>query len=730
MNPALKAYYVFRHVGPRLLWLRAGVYWRRSLGITRRMFQPRPWEQIKLSEIVQPGTPTNAEEYAAFKRAQAPAFFFTLGRPPQVPDSISKASLERQPSFGERLRLLEQMRCIYFAHFPSPEPIDWYHNPLDDKRSNPTRIWCDIPDFSPEQGDMRLMWEPSRAGWAIDLARARAWGFDVDAGTLFWKWVDSWMQACPPYTGFQWKCGQESSIRLLGIALGFWALADDPATTPRRWEQFARLAWATGYRVAHHISYAISQKNNHALSEAFGLMLVGYLFPEFRESPEWWATGRSVLASEIRRQIADDGTYLQNSMNYHRVMLHICLAGMRLAELAGEPLDRDIYERFGRAGEFLYQMMETRTGRLPEYGPNEGAYVLPLSECDITDFRPVIQAAHFLASRKRLFPSGPWDEDLLWLFGPEALAAEQSPPREPVSSAFRQGGYYTLRRTESWVMTRCHTYRGRPAECDQLHLDLWWRGQNILRDCGTYHYYTPDNPALEHYFKSVASHNTIEIDGADPLELVSRFLWLPWPRATMRHFVSTGPALWFEGEHYDYDRAPWRVLHRRTVIGLDGDVWVVVDDLIGSGRHRAVLRWHMMDVPCEFDSAAASLKLATKDGDVFLSVFSHPQSPQTFDIVRGRNEPGRIQGFASPYYAELLPIPTLEIGLAGTLPQRLLTVVAPGVPAAARLLRETSDSHDWEIDAGANAWQVALAPPNRSSRQTLRRCSALTASRI
>ncbi len=209
------------------------------------------------------------------------------------------------------------------------------------------------------------------------------------------------MSACPPFRGFQWKCGQESSVRLIAIALGFWSLANDPATTADRWMQFARLAWATGYRIQHHIRYAISQKNNHSLSEACGLMLIGHLLPEFSEAARWNALGRRVFSKEILRQTYADGSYIQHSINYHRVMLHVAVLAMRLAELEGKPFGRDVYDRVGLGGEFLIQMMDTRTGHVPNYGNNDVACVLPLSECDFRDFRPAVQAVHFLLRRDR-----------------------------------------------------------------------------------------------------------------------------------------------------------------------------------------------------------------------------------------------------------------------------------------------------------------------------------------
>jgi asparagine synthase (glutamine-hydrolysing) len=702
------------------VWIRGGIYLNGKLGRASRVFAPRPWEQIHLNDIARHGTPSDPEAYARFKREQAPAFLFPLGRPPEVPESIRNASVERQPPFRERLELLAQDRCVYFFRTPAPTAIDWHANPIDGMRSDPNKTWCDIPGYLPEQGDPRMLWEPSRAAWAIDLARARSHGLEVDAGELFWRWVDSWMQACPPFLGFQWKCGQESSVRLIAIAFAFWSLGDDPATTPERWLQFARLAWATGYRVRHHISYAISQKNNHAISEACGLLLISQLFPEFREAAEWQALGRRVLAREIRRQTYDDGSYVQQSMNYQRVMLHGSLLGLRLAELARQPFDRDVYDRLARCGEFLFQMMNPDTGRLPQYGNNDGANILPLSECDFTDFRPVIQATHYLARRERLLPAGPWDEDLLWLFGPEDPTTEDRPVRRPTSSAFEVGGYYTLRGRESWAMIRCHTYRNRPSHCDQLHLDLWWRGQNLMRDCGTYHYYVPEQRDLEYYFKASAAHNNITIDRRDPRELVSRFVWFPWPRARKRAYQVPGSGpISFEGECYDYDRAPWKVLHRRTLIGLESDTWVVIDDLLGHGEHEAVLRWHMLDAPYDVDAPSSSIRLETPLGDVFLTVTGQPAPPRSFEVLRGHDQPGRVQGWEAPYYGERLPIPTLEISWRNPLPLRVMTTINPGVAVRPKRVCQSSETERWELAVADTVWTMELASPQRSAARML-----------
>ncbi len=723
MNPATRAYYILRYLGPRFAIRRAKLGLQKALGVTRRKFHTRTWESISLQDVVRSGTPISAEAFASFKREQSIPFLFPLGSPPVIPLFIRQAQGERQPSLQERLRLLEEDRCVYFLRHPSPRKIDWYVNPFDGLRGNSDAVWCDIPDFLPTQGDPRTLWEPSRAAWALDLARAKPHGQSMDAATFFWRWVDSWMAACPPFRGFQWKCGQESSVRLLALAIGLWSLADDRATTPDRWVQFARLAWATGYRVSQHIGYAISQRNNHALSEACGLLLISHLFPEFRESKRWKAIGRKVFAEGLMQQTYADGTYLQHSMNYHRVMLHASLTAMRLAELSNSPFDREIYDRVSLCGEYLFQMMDETTGRVPNYGNNDGACLLPWNECDFTDFRPVVQATHYLTHRERRLPPGPWDEDLCWLFDSEASSSSQSESRPAVSSAFGSGGYYTLRTPDSWCMVRCHDYSDRPGQYDPLHLDLWWRGLNVLQDCGTWRYYDPTRPELESYFKSGIAHNTIEVDGASPVQWVSRFLFFPWPRCVASSFgKTTEPAgvQWFEGQRHDYARRPWRVVHRRTVLALGSGVWAIIDDLLGRHEHSLTLHWHCTDAPYQIDPSSLSVVFTTSEGRLCVCVAGAPFMPTVLDVVRGSEELAKVQGLAAPYYGERSAVPTIEARFRCALPQRIVTLIGCGVTVSCRMIEHNEQTELWTVDIESRRCHLDLERLAFGSRRVFR----------
>ena len=196
MNSLKKGYYILRCLGPRIVWLRAGVLLRKKLGWAKGGTASRAWDDISWDEITGDDVPASSDEYARWKREHAPRFLFPLGQPPRVPEALRQAETARQPSLPERLRYLAEDRCIYFFRHPSPEAIDWYVNPIDLTRSDPNRHWSEIPDILAEQGDARMMWEPSRAAWAIDFAKAAAWDIEAkDAGPLF---GDGSIRGCRP----------------------------------------------------------------------------------------------------------------------------------------------------------------------------------------------------------------------------------------------------------------------------------------------------------------------------------------------------------------------------------------------------------------------------------------------------------------------------------------------------------------------------------------------------
>jgi asparagine synthase (glutamine-hydrolysing) len=360
-------------------------------------------------------------------------------------------------------------------------PPEWHRHP-ETGEVWPRVHWSRLPDMG--GSDVKWLWEPGRFGVAFAAVRAwRATGDNEHAET-FWQLVESWRDENPPNCGVHWMCGQECAFRAIAWSVALFGLLDAPATTDARAAMLVAMLGAHGERIEGNISFALSQKNNHGVNEALGLFTIGTLFPGLPRSARWERKGRELLEREARRQIYDDGAYVQHSLNYHRLVVQSYAWAFALAERAGRPFSDALRTRYARAVRLLHQLTD-ESGRAPNYGSNDGAQLLRLDSCAFEDYRPALALGFWAAERRRVFEPGPWDEPLAWLFGDEPLEAPVRPiPRENLAAS--EGGYYTLRGSETWAFVRCCEYRDRPAQADMLPVDLWWRGHNLVADPGTY----------------------------------------------------------------------------------------------------------------------------------------------------------------------------------------------------------------------------------------------------
>ncbi|MDZ4782952.1 MAG: alginate lyase family protein [Planctomycetia bacterium] len=670
MNPFLRWYWTARGVGWDNLSRRAWFLAQRKLGMERRALPPgeAPLE-VRRRQFVDG---YRAEDAPQHWRQRARRFFIDPDRAATmraILNSTIDASLWKKQVTHQVERLAEG-EIQYFGHryHRLGWPARFHYDPIHDVEWPSGVPASAIDQLDPRRQDIKCVWEASRFSVAYALAREHVAQPDSPAAELFWLHFDAWDEQNPYGLSVNWSCSQEASFRLMAWLFAACAMLDSPATSAPQLHRLTELAWYTGRQVSFNIDYARSQKNNHALSEAAALWTLGHMFPELRAADKWREQGCQVMLAEMQRQVYDDGSYVQHSLNYHRVMLDDCLWAMRIGQLHDEPLEQ-IAEPVARATDWLLEMIDPSTGRVPNYGPNDGAQVLPLSCCDYLDFRPVAQAAHFLLHGKRAFSPGPWDEKMLWLFGPAAAGAPVNAKRRTPHFAATTGGYYTLAGPRSWCLIRAHQYVDRPHQADMLHFDLWSDGENILRDGGSYHY--NGAPPWKHYFESTAAHNTIEIDGQDQMIRGPRFLWLRWTEAkVLRYEQLPGDEVRFVAEHHGYRRLKPPVTNRRS-IHRQGDQYEVRDELSGNGEHHIALRWRLC--PGEWRQTGNTFRLAQYSGDVVIEIGALPAGT-TLELVTGQIDP-RPDGWESLYYADRQPVPVIVVRGQASLPVTLETCI-------------------------------------------------------
>ena len=473
--------------------------------------------------------------------------------------------------------------------------------------------------------------------------------------------------------------GQEIALRLMAWTFGYFQFSNSPSSTPDRKAKFILLIAAQTNRIYKNISYAISTRSNHTISEAFGLWMVGLLFPELKHAEKYLTLGRNLLEQSAAEQIFLDGAYSMYSLNYHRFILHIYLYAIQLGELTHFPLSTELKESVANSITYLSHLINPETGEMPTYGSNDGALVLPLNNCDFTDYRPLLQLGWYITKEEFLFDPGPWDEDIFWLCGAESPSPrgrgvrgegekqKKEERRKNLSElrvlsgeSFPDGGVYLLRSSNSHALLHCTDFTSRPSHADQLHVDLWIRGYNIAIDAGTYLY--SGQGVWRNGLAHTNVHNTISVDGKDQMTMVSRFTWTNWSKGkVLRHDKN----LW-QGEHDGYKP----VSHKRTVMALEGDRWLVIDQLTANETHHYALHWLLADFEVQELAPAHGLLLQTKtDGkpsDSRIKIqMGMLDGNGKLSIVRA--DPNSTRGWRSRYYSHKEP--AISIQLEATQPQ-------------------------------------------------------------
>jgi len=490
--------------------------------------------------------------------------------------------------------------------------------------------WCSSANY--DQHDIKDVWEFSRFDWMLCMAQRVANGDPTEAERLR-TWSLDWVASNPPFKGDNWRCGQEASIRVIHLAIAALILGEDHQPEP----SLLDLVEVHLRRILPTVGYALSQRNNHGSSEAAALFVGGcWLSRQGRAAgKQYESAGRRLLRRAVLRCTCVDGTLSQYSATYQRLFLDaLSVAALWGCRLGLQPFDAETRERIQASIEWMDSMIDPETGDAPNIGGNDGAMLLPVGPTHYRNFRPSLHLAGALfgstvSNRLDLASRALLD----W------LEVRGGPPvQEPRDRAFLQGGFVAARSRSTLTVLRLPTFAFRPAHADALHVDLWVRGRNLIRDSGSYRYH--QDPISEEWFPSTAAHSTIEFDGRSQMPRLSRFLFGAWLRARDPTFRTEPGGV---GEAAAGYRDAWGATHRRHVRWSPGRLRVV--DSVSDFRKVARLRWHL--APMDWKAGEGHLSA----GDISLSVLMNGQ----------RVQPLLIESRRSLHYGRCDTTPALEV---------------------------------------------------------------------
>ncbi|MGQ0836557.1 MAG: alginate lyase family protein [Gammaproteobacteria bacterium] len=512
-------------------------------------------------------------------------------------------------------RVIEgEHRIFALDHCRLGHPPEWNRDPLTGQLA-PARP-AELLDYRDERvvGNIKYLWEPNRHLHFVTLAQAYALTGEQEFGLELERQIDSWWRQCPPGIGPNWASSLELGIRLINWSLTWQLLggvrspcfAGVPGQMLRR--KWLELVYLHARAITRNLS-RFSSANNHLIGEAAGVYIASVSWPYWPELQRWGQHCREILEAEALAQNAPDGGNREQAMSYQQFVLDFLLLAGLAGRAAGEHFAPRYWQRIDAMIDFLASMMDV-AGHVPMIGDADDGYAVRLVPLDsFSPYRSLIATGALLFERPDLArKAGMLDDKTRWLMGPDAderfnaLACEATQPYEP-RRAFSETGLYLLGSSfETPNEIRLLVDAGplgylsiaAHGHADTLAIVLNVAGREVLIDPGTYAYHT--EPEWRRYFRSTRAHNTVMIDDTDQSQQAGNFMWTEHARARCSE-ISLGPRLQrFSAEHDGYTRLEDPVTHRRVITYDEPSAtFIVTDELLCAGRHRASRHWHFAE---------------------------------------------------------------------------------------------------------------------------------------
>lgn len=500
----------------------------------------------------------------------------------------------KTPELKEKMEHILKGDVLFFSKTWKPLGLDydWVTNPETKYRYDARQHWTKVNDFSQEAGDIKFVWEKSRFSWLLTMCRYD-YHFDEDHSEFVIEQILNWISKNPLNCGPNYKCSQETSIRILNwlFALNFYRKSK--TLTEAKWNTImTSIYWQTDH-VMKNINFSrIAVRNNHAITETLTLYLMGLMFPMMKGASSWKKKGKKWFEQEIAYQVEDDGTFIQDSMNYHRVVIQLLTYAIALADKHDEKFSEYVYEKAYKSLNFLFQCQEPTNGWLPNYGNNDGALFFPMSDNDYRDYRPQLDALHGLLTGKSLYDIHYEDRGWFSRCEPKVRKLYQRIEKQYGLVKFEKSGYYLIREKDTLSFIRCGLFKTN-GSTDQLHLDVWCKGQNVLMDGGSYMYNTDE--ATVRYFAGTEAHNTLMLGNYDQMQKGMRFIWFYPPTLLSASMYEENDAYVFEGKVNVFKQIGDGITIQRVVKKKKGaPVWVITDIVEGAPAEMVKRQlWHI-----------------------------------------------------------------------------------------------------------------------------------------
>lgn len=556
--------------------------------------------------------------------------------------------------------------------------IDWFWCP-ETGGSWPflrVRAEKDVYNTPNKPGDIKYPWELNRHQYFVSLAQAYLYTGERRYADEIAAQIADWRARNPFPEGQNWVAMMEVGVRLLSWVTTCRLLRDTDAFDNATWLEFAQGIYDAGSWLRKNLTSDWLIPTNHVLGETAALFVAATLFPQFAESTHWQEHALRHFAEQIEKQVFEDGVNQEQATGYHRFVLDFLLMVVDTAERNGVRLPEVLTARLKAMLEYEHHLIGP-DGLVPQIGDcDDGRGVILDPSLSFWDFRgwQAVAAVRY-ENPSYAAVAGPGNGEALWFLGPDRwrrfMASNRAPQRE--SKLFRSGGMAFLRRgvepAETVVVMRCGPFGlGGTGACFHSHADLlapviYWQGEPLAVDTGTFAYYT--DPVMREEARSTAFHNTFAPRGIEQARKYPTWDWDHVPDARVQ---------WFEQDvHRAIVSAMFRTqqdfVHRRTVAVESKPLSIRFEDRITVTKAIAgtPLDWSLHLAP--------DIDVREDDKEAFVL------SRRGRDIARlvydGFAEARILTSWYSPAYGVTIPNLRLRLTAEGTCVQTRVVIALP-----------------------------------------------------
>lgn len=336
--------------------------------------------------------------------------------------------------------------------------------------------------------DIKVPWELSRCQHFQVLGKAYGATQSTQYADKFIRDITDWLDHNPYLLGINWLCPMEVGIRAINWIWAWQYFRDCNTISLALWERFACSLYDHLHYLENNWEIFDTKTSNHYLSDLLGYLYCCWFFkdlPGIDRKRDWCI---KELLREFEKQVFDEGTDYESTTAYHCLVTEIFDHVALVCAAMNIPLPEEFHIQLNRMHEFI-EWCTINDNDMVKIGDDDSGRIAPLTRKAIITTRP---------AGIRHFPH----------FGLSIL------------------------KTNTWHITlRHHAYSKKQPSAhfhnDALSITLAVDGIPAIIDPGSYLYTA--SSGWRNHFRSVKVHNTLYIEGHEPVPFDERLFALNLP---------------------------------------------------------------------------------------------------------------------------------------------------------------------------------------------------------